>query len=194
MPVPLKRTGSDAIAEFISGITRTMKNTYQPVVTIVKFLNWTEQDFTGFWDKVPYHFAAGESSKMEDWKAEHFARHLTDQYLHSKGLEARRKEDSYKALMRKAVIRSENAPTSHNQGEMSKLSTELLNDFKGPSEADLKAQEMAANANALDLKPEEMPKVKLFCDACGSRGIRHKKACPKLAPKPNEASNTETNG
>lgn len=170
-------------------LTKIMNKPFQPVVTIVKFHNWTDQEFTGYWDKVPYHFAPGESSKMEDWKAEHFATHLTDQFLHSQGKEARRKEDSYKAIKAKAVIRDANPMIAKNIGEMQKVTTQLLNELTGPSEADLRAQEARANAKALDLKPEELPKAKVFCDACGSKGHRHKKGCPTLAK--DEASQTQ---
>lgn len=48
------------------------------------FTNYSEQEFTGYWDGKPHHFKAGQSKYMPDWMAKHFAKHLTNQVLLSK--------------------------------------------------------------------------------------------------------------
>ena len=42
------------------------------------FTNFTDQEFTGYWDGKPYPFKAGQSKYMPDWMARHFAKHLTN--------------------------------------------------------------------------------------------------------------------
>ena len=54
---------------------------------LVKFLNWTEEDFTGMWNKQPEYFKAGESKFMEAWRADHYATGLTNRELLRKGFE-----------------------------------------------------------------------------------------------------------
>ena len=45
------------------------------------FKNWTTEDFVGHWDGAPYKIKAGASIYLEDWKANHFAKHLVDREL-----------------------------------------------------------------------------------------------------------------
>lgn len=42
------------------------------------FTNYSDQEFTGYWDGKPYKFKAGQSKYMPDWMARHFAKHLTN--------------------------------------------------------------------------------------------------------------------
>jgi hypothetical protein len=42
----------------------------------VFFINSTPEDFTGYWDGVDYNIPAGEKILVEDWLAEHLAKHL----------------------------------------------------------------------------------------------------------------------
>lgn len=51
-----------------------------------QFKNWTEEDFTWKWDGVPYTFKAGQTIFLEDFKAEHFAKHLTDHEMNKMGI------------------------------------------------------------------------------------------------------------
>jgi len=51
----------------------------------VLFTNYTNKDFTWTWGNVPYTFKAGQSVYMEDWKANHFAKHLIDRELQEQG-------------------------------------------------------------------------------------------------------------
>ncbi|MBI3231847.1 MAG: hypothetical protein HYZ51_02075 [Candidatus Doudnabacteria bacterium] len=130
----------------------------------VLFVNFSQEDFVGKWDKVTYPFAPGKSQYMEEWKAYHFAKHLVNRELLKKGYEndtsPKRPEDSprFMELFKKAVL---------DQGlpEMpaSQIETELL------------------NKNS-DVKEEE----KQFCESCDSKGGRHKKECTKSTRKSEE--------
>lgn len=54
---------------------------------IVKFTNFSKEDFTWTWNKIPYKFPAGEFRFMETNLAEHFAKHLINRELLKKGRE-----------------------------------------------------------------------------------------------------------
>lgn len=54
-------------------------------IKAIKFKNFSDEDFTCSWDKVPYKFKAGMEIYAEDWKANHFAKHLIDRELNKKG-------------------------------------------------------------------------------------------------------------
>lgn len=45
------------------------------------FTNFTEEEFTGFWDGKGKKFAPGQSLWMPDYLARHFAKHLTNREL-----------------------------------------------------------------------------------------------------------------
>lgn len=55
-------------------------------VKSVVFKNFSEEEFVCSWDGTPYRFAAGKEMYVEDWKAEHFAKHLVDRVMHKKDL------------------------------------------------------------------------------------------------------------
>lgn len=48
----------------------------------VVFKNFTDEEFVCSWDGVPYRFPAGKEMYVEDWKAEHFAKHLVNRVMH----------------------------------------------------------------------------------------------------------------
>lgn len=50
------------------------------------FINWSKETFICHWDGVPYTFHPGQSIYLEDWKADHFAKHLTDREMQRDGL------------------------------------------------------------------------------------------------------------
>jgi len=50
-----------------------------------QFHNFTTADFTWKWDGVPYTFKAGVTMFLEDYKADHFAKHLIDRELNEMG-------------------------------------------------------------------------------------------------------------
>lgn len=55
-------------------------------VKSVVFKNFTDEDFVCSWDGVPYRFPAGKEMYVEDWKAEHFAKHLVDRVMNKAGM------------------------------------------------------------------------------------------------------------
>lgn len=58
----------------------------KPNTTPVLFVNWREKDFDGVWDKVVTTIKAGESIWIPFWLAEHFAKHLVDDYMNDQKL------------------------------------------------------------------------------------------------------------
>lgn len=46
-----------------------------------KFRNFSDEDFTWKWDGVSYTFPAGQETYLEDYKADHFAKHLVDREM-----------------------------------------------------------------------------------------------------------------
>lgn len=55
---------------------------------MVKFTNWTTEDFTWTWAKVPYTFEAGKSYTIFDYLARHFAKHLAERELNQQNKES----------------------------------------------------------------------------------------------------------
>ena len=55
-------------------------------VVSVLFKNASNEEFVCSWDSVPYRFAPGKEMYVEDWKAQHFAKHWVDRELNRKGL------------------------------------------------------------------------------------------------------------
>ena len=51
----------------------------------VKFRNFTDEDFVWKYDGVPFEFKAGQEIFLEDYKAEHFAKHLVDREINKLG-------------------------------------------------------------------------------------------------------------
>lgn len=53
----------------------------------VQFCNYTNEDFTWKFDGIPYTFKAGTTMFLEDFKAQHFAKHLIDRELNKAGID-----------------------------------------------------------------------------------------------------------
>lgn len=76
---------------------------------IVKFTNFSKEDFTWTWNKIPYRFPAGEFRFMETNLANHFAKHLINRELLKQNRETdtspKKPEENvfYMALYKKAV-------------------------------------------------------------------------------------------
>lgn len=51
-----------------------------------QFTNWTTEDFTWKFDGIPYTFKAGQTMFLEDFKADHFAKHLVDREMNRMGI------------------------------------------------------------------------------------------------------------
>lgn len=127
----------------------------------VKFFNYSDREFVGRWDSVDYPVAAGEIQMFPAYLAEHFAKHLADMVMNIKGVPTdhfTRPSYVQRALIETAV----QAPNAE------KLGVEILNQQTG------------------EPAPQEPDAPKRFCDTCDSKGMRHKKECPKyeaLQPK-----------
>jgi hypothetical protein len=61
-----------------------------------QFTNFSNEDFTWNYNGMAYTFKSGQTMFLEDYKAEHFAKHLIDRELNKMGIatnmEAKRKE------------------------------------------------------------------------------------------------------
>lgn len=51
-----------------------------------KFKNFTDREFTWKFDGIPHTFPAGMEIYLEDYKADHFAKHLVDEEMNRMGL------------------------------------------------------------------------------------------------------------
>lgn len=56
-----------------------------PAPAVVKFTNFSDEDFTYTWNKIPYTFKAGAVKFMETGIANHFAKHLVNRELLKRG-------------------------------------------------------------------------------------------------------------
>lgn len=115
------------------------------------FTNWTNEDFTHSWDGEPYTFLAGTSTLLPQYLAEHFAKHLTDRELQKKGFTVN--HFSRPEYLAKTLSEGIEAPSP------TKMEIEILN---------------RQNVEAVVVEEK-----KFFCDSCDSKGVRHKKECPK---------------
>lgn len=122
--------------------------------TPVRFYNFTNESFAHTWNREPYSFPAGSTVYLELWKAQHFAKHLADRELNKSGL-----------------------PTNHFSRESIEAKCVLMDgtvEVSGPEQAkDVIVQENKAI--------QEPTRLVSFCDTCDSKGVRHKKGCPKNA-------------
>ena len=127
----------------------------------VKFFNYFDREFVGRWDSVDYPIGAGEIQMFPAHLAEHFAKHLADMVMNSKGIAT--DHFTRPSYIQRALIQTDvEAPT------IEKLNTEILNQ-----------------------KNEEAPKSATpFCDSCDSKGVRHKKECPKYEAVQSKGSAT----
>lgn len=51
------------------------------------FYNFTDKEFVGYWDGKSKKFAPGAKQYMEEWRARHYAKHLTNKVLLEMGKE-----------------------------------------------------------------------------------------------------------
>lgn len=97
------------------------------------FLNWSNEEFVGMWDSIPYKFKPGQSVYLEDWKAAHFAKHLTDRELQKAGYgtaDQRRAQFYSKCFVEETI--EQNAPAAEIAKEVAELpvETQILNKNK----------------------------------------------------------------
>lgn len=134
----------------------------------ILFTNWTDEDFSHTWNGEPYEFKKGESILLPEYLATHFAKHLVDRELQKRNLTVNhfsRPEFISKTLGTKPV----DAPSPE------KLEIELLN-----------AKPVVIPSEKIEAQPIVSNEVKRFCDTCDSKGVKHKKECPKLKKQGDE--------
>lgn len=130
-------------------------------VQIVWFHNWTSKPFTWAWAGTPYTFDAGEKTKMEDWKAEHFAIHLVEEYIQSEEakplkLTGVRKVKGFQDLVSKSIIPTQD--TVDGEGGVSKFHSEMLNDDEAFEDVKQTPEEMLEEVQKQN--PEVVEKAK----------------------------------
>lgn len=68
-----------------SGLTAPTQT--KQIMSNATFHNFTDKDFTGYWDGKPKTFKPGDRQYMPAWLAEHFAKHLANRVLIESGKE-----------------------------------------------------------------------------------------------------------
>lgn len=141
----------------------------------VLFVNPFDFDFTHQWDSEDYYFPAGKKIYLPEQLAQHFAKHLVDAKLNRLGLPTDHKctdstnknfEFDREKLLKKCVLQEEIAETHTST---IKQDIELLN----------KQKEVAHPGTTAGTELSSELKPQVFCDSCDSKGVRHKKECPK---------------
>lgn len=118
-----------------------------------RLYNPTKEDLTFTWDSEPYTVKSGSGEMFPDFVAKLGARRLADR----EGIKSFKKDDYIKSLLSDVgEIQDKVIPTLKQEIEEAKKQIEVK-EFE-----DLK-------------KLEDKP----WCDTCNSKGVRHKKECPK---------------
>ena len=146
----------------------------------VLFTNWTSEDFSWQYGGVFYDFKAGQSTYLQDYLAQHFAKHLVDRELNKDKLPTN------------SHLRGEYERKCYGVSEIKaeskeKLESTLINELpQPPAVASPPEPEPVPvpSPNPPEQTPSSTPapEVKKFCDSCDSKGVRHKKVCPKYKP------------
>lgn len=90
------------------------------------FVNFSNEDFTGYWDSTPYRIKSGQEILLEDWKADHFAKHLVDRELQKDGKQVNDQgRDSFIAKCFPPMVENEEMADMPEE-------TKLLNQRKKP--------------------------------------------------------------
>jgi hypothetical protein len=88
------------------------------------FFNFTTKPFTGYWDGKPRTFKPGAKQYMEEWRARHYAKHLTNQVLLEKGLENAtspkfpEQVPAFMEIFNKACIIEEEQPEEQDESDL----------------------------------------------------------------------------
>jgi hypothetical protein len=140
---------------------------------LAKFVNFTDDLFAHpslgghdelcQWGREPYSFPPHTSQTMEDWKAAFFAKHLTNREL------------------LKLPDNIGDYHTSPKNPEEDKYFMEFYNQCYVPVEMEEqtpeKAKDSLIQAEIKEMEKEIIEKPLVWCELCGSKGVRHKKGC-----------------
>ena len=88
------------------------------------FVNWTGDEFIGKWDGKEQKFKPGETRYMEAWKANHYAKHLTDRELQKIG-KLTTDQDRQKFLDKCVVLDEQVAEVDESVAEEEALNLEM---------------------------------------------------------------------
>lgn len=127
----------------------------------VVFVNWSNEEFTHSWANEPFTFYPGKKTILPKYLADHFAKHLTDREMH-------------KAVDDKGRAMHTDSP------DRAKFLARCFAESSLTASTPIKAQIEALNAQA-EIEHEKK-EVRSFCDSCDSKGVKHKKDCPKSKP------------
>lgn len=140
---------------------------------LAKFINFTDELFAHpslgghdelcKWNNEPYSFPAKSSTMMEDWKAKFFAKHLTNREL------LKQPAGEYH--------------TSPKNPEQDKYFMDIFNKCYIETQTEFSSEEKMKDVmfNQLEEKTKTVEdKTAVWCEKCGSLGVRHKKGCPML--------------
>lgn len=123
----------------------------QAEVKSVVFKNFTDEEFVCSWDSVPYRFPAGKEMYVEDWKADHFAKHLVDRVMNKKGMltndRLKREEFLAQALPGGVSISADEALDLNAREEVSEKTEEIKKEAKAK-----KASKVVVEEEFADLK------------------------------------------
>lgn len=124
-----------------------------PTEKSVYFFNWTKEDFTHTWGKIPYTIRAGEKMLMPDWLAKHLAKHLAERALN---------DDNNKLILQQKIAGKEGKDIKEINILFSPLREQYIKAAMGEIEFEANtATELAvkmANAVAPDVSVEA-PKI-----------------------------------
>ena len=88
------------------------------------FFNFTDKPFIGYWDGKAKTFAPGAKQYMEEWRARHYAKHLTNQVLLEEGKENStspkfpKQVPEFMEIFNKACIIEENQPEDQDESDL----------------------------------------------------------------------------
>jgi hypothetical protein len=147
------------------------ENPKPPAPKAVTFINHTDQDFTHEWDGVPYTVPARSQMLMQDYLANHLAKHLTDKVMNEMGIPT---DSSERASLLAKCFKPEEHPQVFETEE--KLEQAKINE---PTlEIPQVQPAVTAEAKIEDKKTPDANGV--YCQECGSRSpYFHRKDCSK---------------
>src|SRR5260221_6366272 len=122
----------------------------------VKFRNWTNKEFVGRYGGVDERIAPGASKYFVRYEAEHYAHQLAVEILN---------------FREKPTVGVEH----------DKLVKRCLEDIVFTEDKKIGSTLLNLNSETV---PEASPVKTAWCDSCDSKGVRHKKVCPKYNAAP----------
>lgn len=117
------------------------------------FTNWSQEDFTGYWDSNPTLIKKGEMIILPRYLAHHFAKHLADR-------ECNRENKPTDGLFKNECI------------------AKCISDLNAEVKEEIKDATNALNKAIMDKVTGNVQEVK-FCEYCDSKGGRHKADCKR---------------